>query len=97
MRESPGDLPDLLLPPGHLEILETKYKRAKGTFHAALLNLRNVRGTHTIKRKKCINVINKCKNVISILFYNALLSTLKLRPSVKRRAIVRRGSASGRC
>ena len=35
VRETPLHLPDVLLPPGHFEILKTKYERAKSTFKSA--------------------------------------------------------------
>ena len=35
VRETPSHLPDVLLPPGHFEILKTKYERAKSTFTSA--------------------------------------------------------------
>ena len=35
VRETPLHLPDVLLPPGHFEILKTKYERAKSIFKSA--------------------------------------------------------------
>ena len=34
-REDPKDLPDVLLPPGNLDLLRTKYERAKGYVKSA--------------------------------------------------------------
>ena len=35
VRETPFHLPDMLLPPGHLELLKKKYQRAQATFTSA--------------------------------------------------------------
>ena len=35
VRETPSHLPDVLLPPGHFDILKKKYVRAKSTFNSA--------------------------------------------------------------
>ena len=51
VRESPKHLPDLVLPPGHFELLKTKYDRAKKTMKAADKPTKVQRNAYTKAKK----------------------------------------------
>ena len=76
VRITPSDLPDLLLPPGHFDLLEKKYKRARATFKAAAKPTKQQRNTYTKAKAK----------------YNAALSSFQSVSTISRNPINRETS-----